>query len=73
MTKPAVPKRHLPTSPFKAAVTPTLERFAVGDRVNHDTYGLGLVTAVEEDVAVLVDFGESQQRIPSPFSKMSHL
>lgn len=73
MAKSAVPKRHLPTSPFKPPVTPTYDRFAVGDRVVHDTYGLGKVTGVEGEVAVLVDFGSQQERIPVPFSKMSHL
>ncbi|OHV33333.1 hypothetical protein [Pseudofrankia saprophytica] len=73
MTRPAAPKRHLPTSPFKAPVTPRCERFALGDRVVHDTYGLGRVTRVEEEIAVLVDFGSEQIRILSPFSKMSHL
>ncbi|MBL7498245.1 hypothetical protein I6A84_40105 [Frankia sp. CNm7] len=73
MTKSAVPKRRLSTSPFKDPVTPACDRFAVGDRVTHDTYGLGQVIGVEEDIAVLVDFGSQQERIPTPFSKMSHL
>ncbi|MDT3443645.1 hypothetical protein QOZ89_29195 [Pseudofrankia sp. BMG5.37] len=63
----------MPTSPFKAPVTPRCEQFALGDRVIHDTYGLGRVIRVEEEIAVLVDFGSRQVRIPSPFSKMSHL
>lgn len=73
MTKSAVPKRHLPHSPFRAPVTPPCDRFAVGDRVVHDVYGLGQVTGVEEEIAVLVDFGSQQERILSPFSKMVHL
>lgn len=73
MTNSAVPKRHLVTSPFKAPVTVPCPRFAVGDRVVHDAYGLGRVTRVEEEIAVLVDFGSQQERILSPFSKMSHL
>jgi hypothetical protein len=73
MTKSAVPKRRLPTSPFKDPVIPPCDRFAIGDRVIHDTYGLGQVIGVEHDIAVLVDFGSQQERIPSPFSKMSHL
>jgi hypothetical protein len=73
MTKSAAPKRRLPTSPFKAPITPPCERFAVGDRVVHDTYGLGRVTGIEEEVAVLVDFGSRQVRILSTFGKMSHL
>ena len=73
MAKSAVPKRHLPSSPFKAPITPPCEQFAVGDRVVHDRYGLGWVTGVEEEIAVLVDFGSQQERILSPFGKMSHL
>jgi hypothetical protein len=73
MTKPGVTKRFLPTSPFKEAVAPPCQRFAVGDRVTHDTYGLGRVTAVEEGIAVVVDFGSMQQRIASPYTRMTGL
>ncbi|MEU0074848.1 hypothetical protein ABZ027_35750 [Streptomyces sp. NPDC006332] len=73
MTKPAAPKRYLPTSPFKAPATPTPKEFAVGDRVTHDIYGLGRAIAVEDGIAVLVDFGSMQQRIMSPYTKMSKL
>ncbi|MDH6214893.1 hypothetical protein [Streptomyces pseudovenezuelae] len=73
MTKPAAPKRYLPTSPFKAPVTAAPKHFAVGDRVTHDMYGLGRVIGVEEGIAALVDFGSVQHRILSPYSKMSKL
>lgn len=73
MTKPAAPKRHLPTSPFKAPVTPTPKHFAVGDQVTHDTHGLGRVIGIEEGIAVLVDFGSAQMRILSPYAKMTKL
>ncbi len=73
MTKSAVPKRHLPHSPFRDPVTPPCDHFTVGDRVIHDTYGLGQVTAAEDEIAVLVDFGSQQERILSPFNKMAHL
>jgi len=73
MSKSGVPKRRLPTSPFKDPVATVCDRYAVGDRVIHDTYGLGRVIGIEADIAVLVDFGPQQERIPSPFSKMSHL
>lgn len=43
------------------------------DRVSHDKYGLGLVIGVEEDVAVLVDFGSRQERIPAPYPKLVKL
>ncbi|MFJ6750969.1 MULTISPECIES: hypothetical protein [unclassified Streptomyces] len=73
MTKPAVSKRHLPTSPFKSPVAPPRKEFTIGGRVSHDVYGLGRVTGIEEGVAVLVDFGSMQHRIMSPYSKMTSL
>ncbi|MET8246402.1 hypothetical protein ABZV31_19465 [Streptomyces sp. NPDC005202] len=73
MRKPTVTKRHLPTSPFKAPTTPPCERFAVGNRVTHDVYGLGRVTGIEDGIAVLVDFGSQQVRITSPYTKMTNL
>ncbi len=36
-------------------------------------YGLGRVVGIEEGVAALVDFGSSQMRILSPYSKMTKL
>lgn len=73
MTKSSAPRRHLPTSPFAAPVTPTVEEFAVGDRVSHDQFGLGRVVGAEKGTAVLVDFGPHQTRIPSPYKGMSKL
>jgi hypothetical protein len=73
MTKPGAPKRYLPTSPFKAPVAPPLKEFAVGDQVTHDMYGLGRVIGIEDGIAALVDFGSAQQRILSPYTKMSKL
>lgn len=73
MTKPAASKRHLPTSPFKAPVAPPPKQFAVGDQVTHDVYGLGRVIGIEEGIAVLVDFGSAQQRILSPYPKLTKL
>ncbi|MEU0332119.1 hypothetical protein [Streptomyces sp. NPDC006193] len=73
MTKPAAPKRHLPTSPFKAPVAPPIKHFAVGDQVTHDVYGLGRVIGIEDGVAALVDFGSVRERILSPYPKMSKL
>ncbi|MEV6958402.1 hypothetical protein AB0M97_04180 [Streptomyces sp. NPDC051207] len=73
MTRTAAPKRHLPTSPFKARATPAPKNFAVGDQVTHDMYGLGRVIGVEGGIAVLVDFGSAQERILSPYAKMTKL
>ncbi len=50
-----------------------IEEFALGDRVTHDRYGLGVVFGVEEDTAVLVDFGSERRRISSPYKGMNKL
>ncbi|MEU0677480.1 hypothetical protein ABZ330_32200 [Streptomyces sp. NPDC006172] len=73
MTKSAAPKRHLPTSPFRAPATPTPKHFAMGDQVTHDVHGLGRVIGLEDGIAALVDFGSEQLRILSPYSKMTKL
>ena len=73
MTKRAVTRRYLPASPFKAPVVPPVEHYTVGDRVTHDVFGLGRVVAVDGEVAVLVSFGVRQERVTSPFARMSRL
>jgi hypothetical protein len=73
MTKTAVTRAHLATSPFKAPVAPPAKLFAAGDRVTHDVFGLGRVTTVEDGIAVLVDFGGRQERIVSPYAKLTVL
>jgi hypothetical protein len=69
----AVTRRHLPTSPFKPPVVSPVEQFALRDKVNHDKYGLGVVIAVEEGVAVTVNFGPQTERIPTPYKKLAKL
>jgi len=73
MTKSASPSRRLPTSPFKAPVAPAPKHFAEGDQVTHDMYGLGRVIGIEDGIAALVDFGSTQMRILSPYTKMTKL
>ncbi|MEY9877648.1 hypothetical protein ABH931_007172 [Streptacidiphilus sp. MAP12-33] len=73
MTRSEGPKRILPASPFTRPSAPVPERFAVGDRVNHDKHGLGRVVAVEDEASVIVDFGSAHRRISSPFSAMTKL
>ncbi|WP_371476889.1 hypothetical protein [Kitasatospora sp. NBC_00315] len=75
MTDSAAFRRPLPTSPFKARVEAPVRRFAVGDRVSHDRYGLGRAIGVEgdSDIAVLVDFGSRQERITQPYAMMYKL
>jgi hypothetical protein len=70
----AGPRRHLATSPFSAPdPEPPAERFAVDDKVTHDKYGLGTVTAVENGIALIIDFGSHVQRILTPSTKLSKL
>ncbi|MFG3347607.1 hypothetical protein ACGF1Z_21375 [Streptomyces sp. NPDC048018] len=73
MTKSSAPKRYLPTSPFKAPVALPPKQFAVGDQVTHDVHGLGRVVGVENGIAAVVNFGSTQERILSPYPKMSKL
>ena len=66
--------RYLATSPFKAPPPPEpVEVFEVNDQVTHDKYGLGVVLSVEEDEAVLVDFGQRRMRVTAPYAKMTKL
>jgi hypothetical protein len=74
MKLPRAARRPLPGSPFnKPLVVPIIQQFAVHDRVTHDTYGLGKVISVEDQVAVLVDFGTQTQRITTPYHKLFKL
>lgn len=72
-TSRAVTRRHLPSSPFSAPVARPVEQFAVNDRVTHDRYGLGSVVGIEQEVAVLVDFGVQRVRITTPYTKLNKL
>jgi hypothetical protein len=66
-------RRVLPGSPFNnLQPVQEVERFAVEDRVTHDTYGLGRVVLVDSET-VTVDFGSHQVRIGSPFPKLTKL
>jgi len=70
----AATRRYLPGSPFNKpiAVRP-VEHYEIHDQVTHDKYGLGRVIGVEDEIAVLVDFGSLQQRITTPDSKLTKL
>jgi hypothetical protein len=70
----AVPRRQLAGSPFNRPITvePAV-LYEVSDLVTHDKYGLGTVTAVEEGIAVLVDFGSHERRLSTPCAKLSKL
>jgi hypothetical protein len=75
MTPPrAATRRILPGSPFNNRPPERpIEVYEVHDQVTHDRYGLGMVIGVEDDIAVLVDFGAQQARITSPFTKLTKL
>jgi hypothetical protein len=70
----AASRRHLSSSPFNVhSAAPPVETFAVGDRVTHDKHGLGRVTDVQGEAAVVVQFGSEQVRVTAPFSKLTKL
>jgi hypothetical protein len=70
----AASRRLLPGSPWNnLPVEPPVEQFTVRDRVTHDKYGLGWVVLVEDDDAVVIDFGSHKVRILSPFAKLTKL
>jgi len=64
---------HLSTSPFAPPPVLPAEQFAVQDRVTHDKYGLGLVTSVEADTSLIIDFGSCRVRIVTPCDKLTKL
>jgi len=65
-------RSHLASSPFKPKTEPVIESYEVGDRVSHQSHGLGRVVGAEE-AAVTVDFGNCTLRIVSPFHKLEKL
>jgi hypothetical protein len=68
-------RRFVPGSPFNTSPEPEppAEEYAVQDRVTHDRYGLGRVVAVEDDTALVVDFGPRVVRIRIPCPRMTKL
>ena len=71
--KPTAP-RHPPGSPFiRPEPEVSTQTFEVNDRVTHDRYGLGTVTAVVDTREVTVDFGDRILRVSLPSAKLSLL
>jgi hypothetical protein len=71
-TTSAHPRPRHPSSPFLLNPEPVIEQFVVGDRVCHDSYGLGRVVSVDGGGAT-VDFSDKMVRIATPFRKMTKL
>ena len=69
----AAARRYLPTSPFAPPVAPPVGQFAMQDQVTHDKYGLGRVIGVEDDTALVIDFGSRHVRIMTPFARLTRL
>lgn len=63
-------RRHLSSSPFAPPAEVDHPTYAVGDRVCHDTFGLGRVTNVESTIAVSIDFGGFTRRVTLPASRL---
>jgi len=74
-TARAATRRYFPGSPFNNIPVPVrhVEQYALHDQVTHDRYGLGVVIGVEDQVAVLIDFGTQKERITSPYAKLTKL
>jgi len=71
-TSSTASRRRLATSPFADREEAEIPVVAVGDRVTHDKYGLGQVTAVGAGY-VIVAFGDERVRVASPFTKLTVL
>jgi hypothetical protein len=71
----AATRRYIPGSPFNNFPQPVrhVDSYALNDQVTHDKYGLGVVIGVEEEIAVLVDFGTQRERITTPYNKLTKL
>lgn len=63
-------RRHLSSSPFPPPVEVDHPTYAIGERVCHDTYGLGRVIGVEGTIAVSIDFGSFTRRVTLPASRL---
>lgn len=66
------PRPRLASSPFQPQVEQPIEHFELGDRVSHDSHGMGKVVGVDAS-GLTVDFGGQTLRITSPFRKMTKI
>ena len=70
MATPARSRRYLSSSPFKPPVEEPVVIYEIGERVTHDTYGLGRIIGLENGIAVSIDFGSFTKRINLPSKKL---
>jgi hypothetical protein len=67
-------KRYLPASPFnEPVIEEPAESYEPRDLVSHDKYGLGSVLDVQDQAAVVVDFGTHRRRITLPCARLVKL
>lgn len=66
-------RRHLSSSPFPPPAEVEHPTYAIGQRVCHDTFGLGRVIGVEGGIAVSVDFGSFTRRVTLPTPRLFEL
>jgi hypothetical protein len=71
-TSSAKPRPRHASSPFQSQPEPIIEKFVLGDRVSHDSYGLGRIVGVDAGGAT-ADFGSAKVRVSTPFRKMTKL
>ncbi|WP_353352833.1 hypothetical protein [Intrasporangium sp. DVR] len=71
-TSSARPRPRHASSPFQPPPEQMIEQYVLGDRVSHDSHGLGRVVGVDAG-GVTVDFGSRTVRITTPFGKMTKL
>jgi hypothetical protein len=63
-------------SPFDrpVEVAPEPEVYELNDQVSHDQHGLGVISAVEDGLAVIVDFRSGdRRRVMLPSAKLCRL
>ena len=70
MTSSPPRPKHLASSPFAAPAEIDHPTYSVGERVCHDTFGLGRGVGLESGRAVSVDFGGFTRRVPLPTSRL---
>ena len=67
---PNLSRRHLSSSPFAPPIEVEHPTYALGDRVCHDSFGLGRVSGLEGTTAVTIDFGSVTQRVTLPTPRL---